>query len=67
MESDFNLDIELSLFAAALAIIFYFIMHNSLLLSHYDQYVAAGNHKHGFLCEVQGFFMELHGFFMWNR
>ena len=30
-------------------------MHNSLLLSHYDQYVAAGNHKHGFLCEVQGF------------
>ena len=37
-------------------------MHNSLLLSHYDQYVAAGNNKHGFLCEVQGFFMELHGF-----
>ena len=59
MESDFNLDIELSLFVAALAIIFYFIMHNSLLLSHYDQYVAAGNQ---FLCEVQGFFMELHGF-----
>ena len=51
MESEFYLDIELSLFAAA------FIMHNSLLLSHYE-YVAAGNHKHGFLCEVQGFLCE---------
>ena len=47
MESEFDLDIELSLFAAALAIAIIFIMHNSLLLSHYDQYVAAGNHEHG--------------------
>ena len=61
MESDFDLDIELSLFAAALA---YFIMHNSLLLSHYDQYVDAGNHKHGFLCEVQGFIWSYMGFYV---
>ena len=33
-------------------------MHNY----HINQYVAAGNHKYGFLCEIQGFFMELHGF-----
>ena len=59
MESEFYLDIELSLFAAA------FIMHNSLLLSHYE-YVAAGNHKHGFLCEVQVFLWSYMGF-TWNR
>ena len=45
MEGEFYLDIVLSLFAAA------FIMHNCLLLSH-NEYVAAGNHKHGFLCEA---------------
>ena len=58
MESDFDLDIELSLFAAALAIIFILLCITlCLILSHYDQYVATGNHKHGFLCEVQGFFL----------
>ena len=64
MESEFDLDIELSLFAAALALII-FIMHNSLLLSHYiSMYVAAGNHKHGFLCEVQGFLWSYMGFYV---
>ena len=57
MESELDLDIELSLFAAA------FIMHSSLLLSHYE-YVAAGNHKHGSFCEVQGFLWSYMGFYV---
>ena len=66
MESDFNLDIELSLFAAALSISFilFSYMHNSLYYHIHDQYVAAGNHKHGFLCEIQGFLWSYMGFYV---
>ena len=60
MESDFDLDIEPSLFAAALSISFILLC---ITLCYY-QYVAAGNHKHGFLCEEQGFLWSYMGFYV---
>ena len=63
MESDFDLDIELSLFAAALAIIFILlcITLNHITMSMLPQAII----NMGFYVRYKVFlFMELHGFYV---
>ena len=63
MESNFDLDIELSLFADALAIIFILLCitlcYYHTMISMLPQAIINMGFYYG---EVQGFFMELHGF-----
>ena len=68
MESDFDLDIELheSLRGCISYTLLIFIIHNSVTSYHtmISMLHAAGNHKHGFLCEVQGFLWSYMGFYV---
>ena len=62
MESDFDLDIELSLFTAALAIIFILLC---ITLSYYHIMISMllqAVINMGFYVRYKVFFMELHGF-----
>ena len=62
MEREFYLDIELS--ESLRGCISYILLCITLCYYHINQYVAASNHKHGFLCEVQGFLWSYMGFYV---